>query len=103
METHTSSGKRLFDGVDSDDGDAIAWYNSVTEIAVTVELNVTRQLTVRHSFRRLLQLQQLIINTSTFLRNNKEWIHGTLGTSSLITVSHNTINTSTNKHQVILP
>jgi len=51
------------------------------------------QFTVRHGFRRLLQLQQLIVHTSAFLWNNEKRIDGTLWTSSLITsTSHNTDN-----------
>ena len=91
-KAHAGCGEWLLDGVDAYDGDAIAWHDSVAEIAVTVELDVARQLTVGHRFRRLLQLQQLVVDALTLLWNDEERIHRTLGTARLITTTqHNTI------------
>jgi hypothetical protein len=49
----------FLDGVDSHDGHAVSWHNPLTKIAVTVELQMTRQFTVRYSFRGLLQFEDL--------------------------------------------
>jgi len=94
MKAHTCRGKWLLDGVNADNSDTVARDNPITEIAITVELHVARQFSVRHHFRCLLQLQQLIVYASTFLRHNKERIHRALRTSSLITITSHTVSIS---------
>ena len=86
-KTHTCCGKRLSNGVDANDGDTVAWYNSVTQVAVAVQLDVAWQFTIWHGFRRLLQFQQLVVYASAFLWYYEERINRALWTTSLITVT----------------
>ena len=92
-QTNPGSGKWLLDGVNANNCDPVSRYNAVTEVSVAVQLDVSWHFAIRNSFGCFLQLQQLEVDTATLLRNDKEWVNRTLGSPSLIAVTHPHVET----------
>ena len=68
---YLSGSSDLFDGVYSHDSDSVARHYFLTQIPVTVELQVTGEFTVRDGFWRFLELQYLKIYAFTLVRDNE--------------------------------
>lgn len=76
--------------------------STLDTLPVTVELEVTWHLSVRHSVWSFLQAESLKVNTNAAIRDDEVWIHGALHPSSILT-EKKTVNQCDKKVPWVIP